>query len=142
MKPVLLHDLGNALRASGVDREHAFDVLVPLVPGIDRRQFLGYLSASLHSLILDARAGLLDRRDCPVDARLDVELPRCGNKEADESAPHQIDDGIPLAYARIMGSLKAVGSTIAIAMPSAPELIAVLKALTISPTSDVSDPVH
>ena len=49
---------------------------------------------------------------------------------------------MPAASALSVGPLKAFWSVMAIAMPSALPAIAVLKALTISETFAVSDPVH
>ena len=49
---------------------------------------------------------------------------------------------MPAASALSVGPLKAFWSVMAIAMPSALPAIAVLKALTISATLAVSDPVH
>src|SRR5438093_12702084 len=49
---------------------------------------------------------------------------------------------MPFPSARLMGASKAFLSTTAIAIPSALELIAALKALIIWPTSAVADPVH
>src|SRR5579884_1552966 len=49
---------------------------------------------------------------------------------------------MPAASARSTGSLKAVGSTIATAMPSALAAMAAFIALTICPASLFSEPVH
>ncbi len=50
--------------------------------------------------------------------------------------------GMPAAIAAFVGSTKAVESVSATAIPSAPPLMAVSKALTISETTPLSDPVH
>src|SRR5579875_89943 len=49
---------------------------------------------------------------------------------------------MPAESARSVGSLKAVGSTIATAMPSALAAMAAFMALTICPASLFSEPVH
>ena len=85
----LLHHLANALRAAGVHREHPLQVLMAEIEGFDFRQFLVHRRAACDLLCLDLFAGLSDRSHRAIEARLDIELPRRGNEQGNQTAIDQ-----------------------------------------------------
>ena len=99
----------DALGAAGIDREHAFHVLVAEIEGFDLRQFLVHRRAGGDLLGVDLLAGLLDRGDRAIEPRLDVELARRGDEQRDEAGVHQRGDALAHLVAGLVEVLADIG---------------------------------
>ena len=93
---VLLDDLPDALGVACVDREHLGEALVPEIVRVDRRELLAQVGIGGNDLRVDGLAGLLDRGDRAVDARLDVQRSRRGDEERHVALRDECRD--PLAH--------------------------------------------
>ena len=79
-------------RVAAADTEHAFDVLVAEVIGLDLRQAGIGGGVGRDHRRLDIGARFLDRIHRPVDTRLQVELARRCDKDRDLAGADELDD--------------------------------------------------
>src|SRR5579885_2418736 len=118
---VLLHDLADALCASGIDCEHPFQVLMAQIVRLDAREFLVHRGAGGNLHKVDGRARSLDRLLRAIDTRLNVQRPRRRNEAHDIPATDKLDDALPhlnpgleevlpdIGHAGILTAIRSIG---------------------------------
>src|SRR5699024_9404759 len=109
---VLFHRIGNGGGAAGIDRKHAFDILVADIISLDARELFVNGLPSSHFMQLDVHVRCLDGRLGAVQTRLDVELTRGGDKADDLTGFYFRDYYLAQRLAGVEQALADIGQVI------------------------------